>query len=151
MAYRAVDMGRKRKGTGRIGGQCNDSMTRGAATSRAACLVQRRSSGFRSSPSRGRQQKTARSILLRARGRRSGADSPTSLVRQRIRTELEVRGQRLGALAAFDQPGRSVAIGGPQATAFPAGVRIVDAAVEPLGIEAERIGDADRHHLAVLV
>src|SRR5205085_4011971 len=52
---------------------------------------------------------------------------------------------------AFDQPWRAIAIGGPQTAAFPAGVRIIDAAVESLGVEAERIGHADRDHLAVLV
>src|SRR6267142_1750368 len=72
-------------------------------------------------------------------------------VRQRIGPELEMRCQRLGALAAFDQPWRAIAVCSPQAAALPAGVRIVDAAVKALGIEAERIGNADRDHLAVLV
>src|SRR5262245_55573196 len=72
---------------------------------------------------------------------------PGRLMGQRIGPQLEVRGQRLGALAAFDQPRRAVAVGGPQATALPAGIRIVDAAVEALGVEAERVGNADRHHL----
>src|SRR5437763_10367267 len=49
-----------------------------------------------------------------------------SLVRQRIGPQLEVRRERLGSLAAFDQPRRAVAIGGPQSPALPAGVRIVD-------------------------
>ena len=38
----------------------------------------------------------------------------------------------------------------PQAAALPAGVRIVDAAIEALGIEAHRVGDAQHDHLAVL-
>src|SRR5262245_7587397 len=86
------------------------------------------------------------------RGRRPSVlvGRATRLLRERIRTQLEVRRQRFRALAAFDQPWRAVAVGGPQATAFPAGVRVVDAAVEALGVEAERIGNADRHHLAVL-
>src|SRR4051812_23609221 len=75
---------------------------------------------------------------------------PASL-RERVGAELEVRRERLRALSAFDQPGRTVTVGSPQAAALPAGVRVVDAAVEALGVEAERIRHADRHHLAVLV
>src|SRR5262249_31549439 len=56
----------------------------------------------------------------------------------------------LRALAAFHQPWRAVAVGAPQPAAFPAGIRIVDAAVESLGVEAHRIRDADRDHLPVL-
>ena len=47
-----------------------------------------------------------------------------------------MRGERLRALAAFDQPRRAIAVGRPQAAALPAAVRIVDAAVEPLRVEA---------------
>src|SRR6202035_2513731 len=46
--------------------------------------------------------------------------------------------------------GRAVAVRAPQPAAFPAGVRIVDTPIEALGVEAERIGDPDRDHLAVL-
>src|SRR5947208_16136996 len=73
------------------------------------------------------------------------------LVRQRIGPQLEVRRERLRPFAALDQPRRAVAVCGPQPTALPARIRIVDAAVEALRIEAERIRNADRHHLAVLV
>src|SRR5436190_12472937 len=72
------------------------------------------------------------------------------LVGQRIGPQLEMRRQRLRALAAFDQPRRAIAVRRPKATALPAGVRIVDAAVEALGVKAERIRHADRDHLAVL-
>src|SRR5437660_5259141 len=58
------------------------------------------------------------------------------LFRERIRTDLEVHGHGLHALATFLQPRRAVAARGPQAAALPAGVRIVDAAVESLGVEA---------------
>src|SRR4051812_23573102 len=71
-------------------------------------------------------------------------------VRQRVGPQLEMRCQRLGAFAAFDQPWRAIAVRRPQTAAFPAGLRIVDAAVEPLGVEAERVRDANRNHLAVL-
>src|SRR4029079_5356570 len=63
----------------------------------------------------------------------------------------EMRRQRLRPFAAFDQPRRAIAIGGPQAAAPPAGVRVVAARVTAPGVEAERIGHADRNHLAVLV
>src|SRR5262249_7644846 len=53
------------------------------------------------------------------------------------------------AFAAFDQPRRPVPARGPQAAALPAGVWIVDTAVEPLDVEAERVGDAEQDHLAV--
>src|SRR5262249_16989869 len=50
---------------------------------------------------------------------------------------------------ALLEPWRPIAFGRPQAPALPAGLRIVDAGVEALGVEAERIGYAQRHHLAV--
>src|SRR5215210_267246 len=61
-----------------------------------------------------------------------------------------MHGERLAALAAFPQPRRAVAAGAPQASALPAGTGIIDAPIESLGIEAERIRDAQRDHLAVL-
>src|ERR1700716_4240183 len=61
-----------------------------------------------------------------------------------------MHGARPGALAAFLEPGRAVAVRAPQPAAFPAGIRIVDTPIEALGIEAERIGNPDRDHLAVL-
>src|SRR5262245_59752736 len=76
--------------------------------------------------------------------------SRTLSVRERIGPDLEVDGEQLGALAAFAQPRRAVAAGAPQAAALPAAVGIVDAPVEPLGIEAERIRHAQRDHLTVL-
>src|SRR5712675_2890239 len=48
------------------------------------------------------------------------------------------------------EPRRAVAVRAPQSAAFPAAVRIVDPPIEALGIEAERIRDPDRDHLAVL-
>src|SRR5665647_3233125 len=77
-----------------------------------------------------------------------GAASP--LLRQRIGADLDVHGARLGALAAFHQPRHAIAAGAPQPAALPAGVGVVDAAVEALGEEAHRVRDAQHHHLAVL-
>src|SRR5262249_4760918 len=71
-------------------------------------------------------------------------------LRQWIGPQLDVHGARLRALAALHQPGRAITVGAPQPAALPAGIRIVDAAVEALGIEAHRIRDADRYHLPVL-
>src|SRR5262245_14509219 len=63
-------------------------------------------------------------------------------VRQRIRTNLEVHGERLAPLAAFAQPRGAVAAGAPQSAALPAGIGIVDAAVESFGVPTHRIGHA---------
>ena len=72
------------------------------------------------------------------------------LICQRIGTELELDGHGPHALAALDKPRRAVAARRPQSAALPAGIRIVDAPVEALGIEADRIRHAQRDHLAVL-
>src|SRR5262245_7291857 len=71
-------------------------------------------------------------------------------VRQRIGPHLDVYGARLGALAAFLQPRRAVAVRAPQAAALPAGVRVVDAPVQAFGKEAQRVGDAQHDHPSVL-
>src|SRR5271165_322527 len=72
------------------------------------------------------------------------------LIRQRIGAQLEMDRQRSAALAAFLEPGRAIAACGPQPTALPAGIGIVDAAIESLGVEAQWIGQAQYDHLAVL-
>src|SRR6202051_491119 len=54
-------------------------------------------------------------------------------VRQRIGPKLNVHGTRHGALAAFLEPGRAVAVRAPQPAAFPAAVRVVDPPIEALG------------------
>src|SRR3954463_16014135 len=79
-----------------------------------------------------------------------GPQSPLPLIRQRIRPQLDMHGARAGAFAAFHQPGRAITARAPEAAALPAGIWIVDAAVEALGVVAHRIRDADHHHLAVL-
>src|SRR5690242_6703174 len=56
-------------------------------------------------------------------------------LRQRVWTQLEMRGERARALAALDQPWRTIAVGGPQSFALPPAVRIVDAAIETFGVE----------------
>jgi class 3 adenylate cyclase len=71
-------------------------------------------------------------------------------VRERVRTELEVHGDGLLALAAFHEPRRPIAAGRPQAAALPAGLRVVDAPVEALRVEPERVRDAQQDHLSVL-
>src|SRR6202166_1462880 len=85
-------------------------------------------------------------------GRRARAfkSSRRPSVRQRIGPKLDVHCARHRALAAFLEPGRAVAARAPQSAAFPAAVRVVDPPIEALGVEAERIGNPDRDHLAVL-
>src|SRR3989442_7804033 len=62
--------------------------------------------------------------------------------RKRIGTKLELHDLARRPLAAFDMEGRSGAVGRPQSLALPASIRIVDAPVHPLGVEAEGIRDA---------
>src|ERR1700694_143962 len=56
--------------------------------------------------------------------------------------QLEVEGDRNGALAAFLQPRRPVAARRPYPAPFPSRIGIVDTAVQTLGTEAQRVGDA---------
>src|ERR1700686_5163954 len=86
----------------------------------------------------------------RSHGTRGVQISPRTSVRQRIGPKLDVHGTRHRTLAAFLEPGRAVAIRAPQTAPFPPGVGIVDTPVKTLGVEAERIGNPDRDHLAVL-
>src|SRR5436190_789318 len=72
------------------------------------------------------------------------------LLRQWIRPQLEVYCERLLALAAFAQPWRAIAAGRPQAAAFPAGVRVVDASIEALCIKTQRVRNTKDDHLSVL-
>src|SRR5437764_9137220 len=81
----------------------------------------------------------------------STAAEIAGLLRQRIRTQLPLHQLRYIALAdAFAMEWRAVAGAGPYAAAFPAAVRVVDAAVKGLGVEAHRIGYHEVDHLAVL-
>src|SRR5580658_4218486 len=77
------------------------------------------------------------------------AIEPRRSMRQGIGPDLDVDRHRRHALAAFLEPGRAVAFRRPQTPALPANVRIVDAGIKTLGIEAERVRDAQRHHFAV--
>jgi len=70
------------------------------------------------------------------------------LVRERIGPDLEVHGFAERALAAFRVPDQVRAVVRPEAAPFPTGRRIVDAAVEPAVIEAERIRHAQRRPVA---
>ena len=53
------------------------------------------------------------------------------------------------ALAAFLMPRRSVTARGPHAAAFPASIRIVDAAIETLGVEAGWVRHLHGNHFAI--
>src|SRR5262245_50423779 len=79
---------------------------------------------------------------------------PRSLVlglsRQRIRPHLDMHRPWLAALAALHEPRRAVSVRAPESAALPARVRIVDAPIESLGVEPQRIRDAQHDHLAVL-
>ena len=71
-------------------------------------------------------------------------------IRERIRPKLDVHGARHCALVTFLEPRCAIAVRAPQSAAFPAAVWIVDPPIQALGIKAERIGNPDRDHLAVL-
>src|SRR6266566_1745939 len=87
----------------------------------------------------------------RARVWRPGASGSASRsVSQWIWAQLEVDDDGLFALTALHEPRRSVAAGRPQPSALPTGRWIVDAPVEPLGVEPERVRHAQHDHLAVL-
>src|SRR5579862_3901802 len=70
-------------------------------------------------------------------------------VRQRIGTNLDMYRHWRHALAALLEPGRAIAFRGPQTPAFPARLRVVDACVQSLGVEAHGIRDTQHDHLAV--
>src|SRR5262249_7692946 len=70
---------------------------------------------------------------------------------ERTRSHLEVRRQRLRALAALYEPRRAVAVRRPDAASFPPRGGIVDTAVETFRVEAQRIRHAQYDHPAVRV
>src|SRR5213594_1730993 len=69
--------------------------------------------------------------------------------RQRIRPQLEFHHFAFLPLAALDVVRRAARIGRPHALALPAEARIIDAAIETLGVEAHWIGHAQGDELAV--
>src|SRR5579871_5744300 len=69
--------------------------------------------------------------------------------RQRVGADLELDHLGLGSLAGLGVERRTVAVRRPDAAALPAGIRIVDTAIHPLGEEAERIRDTHVDPLAV--
>src|SRR6516162_7128632 len=105
----------------------------------------------RSTTSAERREATAE-FTARATSRltvpRGSLRAPASM-RQRVGTDLDMHGQRGHALATLLEPRCPITLRRPQAPALPAGLRIVDARVETLGIEAEWVRHAQRHHLAV--
>jgi hypothetical protein len=60
-----------------------------------------------------------------------------------------MNGQWFRSFTAFLEPRRPVAACGPQSTPFPSRVWIVNTTIQALGIEAQRIGNAQHNHLAV--
>src|SRR5689334_21217307 len=77
------------------------------------------------------------------------ASGRSALLRQWIGPYLEVYKLRLLSATALDMPHHLAAVGRPEAAALPAGLRVVDAAVHTLGMEAHRIRHAQEHCLAV--
>src|SRR5688500_15461584 len=75
---------------------------------------------------------------------------PLPLSRQRIRPELEPERLAGGPLPPLHMEGGARADSGPEATPLPAGVRVVDAPVQPLRVEPHRIRDAEDDPLPIL-
>src|SRR4029450_13531673 len=69
--------------------------------------------------------------------------------RKWVGAELELDDLARRPLAAFDVEGCSRGVGGPEPLAFPPGIRVVDAPVHPLGVEAHGVGDAKDNELSV--
>src|SRR5260221_4519792 len=61
-----------------------------------------------------------------------------------------MHGARTRTIAGPHQPRLAISIRAPQAAAFPARIRIVDASIKALGIEAHGVRDSQRDHLSVL-
>src|SRR5262245_22515271 len=72
---------------------------------------------------------------------------PLSLAREWIRPHLELHELALGPLTAFDVPHEVRAVVGVERATFPAGLWIVDAAVEPARIEPQWIRHAQSRPL----
>src|SRR5687768_5691142 len=70
--------------------------------------------------------------------------------RQRIGPELEPVHLARVPLSPFHMERRAGADRRPETAPLPAGCRVVNAAVEPLGIESQRIGDTEDDPLSVL-
>src|SRR5258707_8282441 len=76
--------------------------------------------------------------------------SRDSLFCQRIRAYLDMHCAWLRTLAALHHPWHAVATRAPKSPALPSSIWIVNAPVEALSEEAERVRDAQHHHLPVL-
>src|SRR6266446_4018089 len=70
-------------------------------------------------------------------------------VRQRVRTKLELDDLGRRSLAGFTMEWWPVAVRRPQTAALPAAIRIINAAIDPLGEEAQRIGHPHVDPLAI--
>src|SRR5215472_1449115 len=60
-------------------------------------------------------------------------------VRQRIRSKLKMQDFAGGSLVTLGVEGRSRAVGGPKAFAFPPGIGIINSSIHSFGIESDRI------------
>src|SRR5687768_11882748 len=83
---------------------------------------------------------------LRKTTRANGPASP----RERVGSKLELHHLARRPLAPLHVERRAGADGGPETTALPSAVGIVDAAVQPFRVVAQRVGDAEDDPFAVL-
>src|SRR4051812_2739351 len=73
-----------------------------------------------------------------------------ALLRQSVRPDLELDDLARRPFAAFHVERSTGADRGPQTLPLPAAVRVVDATIHPLGVEAERVRHAQDDPFAIL-
>src|ERR1700722_2327950 len=76
-------------------------------------------------------------------------DDEEALIRQRRWANLKMDHQRLHALAPFLVPGCPIAARDPKAAPLPTRGGVIDSTVDTLGVESQRIGNAQRDEPAV--
>src|SRR5262245_41683597 len=77
------------------------------------------------------------------------SSTTNTLIRERIRPELEAHYLGQSAFAGLEVKHSSSGVGRPNGLSLPAGIGVVDASVHPLGEIADRVRDAQGDELAV--
>src|SRR5262245_27662794 len=78
------------------------------------------------------------------------ADATAILLRERGGTKLKMDELAGRALATFYMPWRTACDVGPQAASMPPRVRIIDPAIHPFRVKAQRVRHAQRHPFALV-
>ena len=78
-----------------------------------------------------------------------GLSHSHALLRERVGPDLKMHDDRLRTFTAFLQPRCAVAFRYPDAAAFPACARIIDAALETFRVKAQRVGNTQRDEFVI--